>query len=458
MRAPAIDSNKTAIGYGGDGRLMVEEVAADDIVERFGTPSYVVSESQLRHNYRTFYKAFSSHYPRVAVAYGVKAHNGIAVAAVLAQEGCGAECFGLGEMTVSERAGIAPGKIWVNGSDKSEAELAKSIRNGYTINVDNPEELGRLIEFSSAAGRAAKVNLRVKLPLRELDGVTMKDYRYVPPEVRLSDWAREHKFGMSADQALECVKLALDSHSIELKGLHHHLKGQTSNAGYFYQFSRELAAFASELRDKTGWSPSELDLGGGFSYGRSEGYGPEGRDTEVPSLEEYASAMASALLDSCPEFSLELPTMVLEPGRCLVASASILLTTVGTVKRQTDNRTWVHVDSSINHVIRAYTGNWYYHIVSTLERPESRREIADVVGPLCDAADIIGKNRELPLVQRGDVLAVLDVGAYGESAASNFNTQPKPVAVMVRKSDVAVMTERETIEGMLSRQQLPNWL
>jgi diaminopimelate decarboxylase len=453
----AADAGMRTIGYGPDGRLRVEDVAAEELAERFGTPCYVVSEAQLRLNYRRLYTAFASRYPEVRIGYGVKAHNSTAVLMVLAQEGCGAECFGIGEMTVCERAGVTGDRVWVNGSDKRDGELRQSVRSGYTINVDNPEELVRLRAVAERERLVAKINLRVKLPLQGLGDVRMQDYRYVPPEVRLTAWARDHKFGMTGEEALACCRLALESPALDLRGLHHHLKGQTSSAAYFGESTRELIEIAAALRAETGWTPREVDLGGGFSYGRPEGYGPAARDTEVPSLDEYASVVTGALKDACAAAGMPLPDMVLEPGRWLVASASLLLTTVGTVKRQ-GRRAWVHVDSSINHLIRVYTGNWYYHIVPVTEARDGETEVVDVVGPLCDAADVLGRDRRLPPLARGDVLAVLDVGAYAESAASSFNTQPRPLSAMVRGAGAAVMTERESLDGMLSRQRVPDWL
>jgi diaminopimelate decarboxylase len=456
MSTLAADAATRAIGYGPDGSLMVDGVAAAELAERFGTPTYVLSETQLRLNYRSLYDAFASRYPEVHIGYGLKAHNSVAVSKVLAHEGCGAECFGLGEMTVAERAGIPPERVWINGSDKTDRELAVAIARGYTLNVDNPEELMRVRAHAEANRLVAKVNLRVKLALDALRDVRLRDYRYVPPEIGLAAWAQDHKFGMTEAEALTCCRWALDSEAIELRGLHHHLKGQTSIAAYFGAFTRELIALAARLREATGWVPSELDLGGGFSYGRFEGYGPAGRDTEVPSLDDYADELTGVLKQACAEHDMPLPAMVLEPGRLVVASAAILLATVGTVKRQ-GQRVWIHVDASINHVLRAYTGNWYYHIVP-VTRSDGEAVLSDVVGPLCDAADILGRDRRLVPPERGDVLAVLDVGAYAESAASNFNTQPRALSAIVRGTDVAVMTERESIDAMLSRQRVPAWL
>ncbi len=452
------DLAASPIGYDSDGRLCVEGLTAEELVTLYGTPSYVVSEQVLRRNYRSLYDAFASRYPDVCIAYAVKANNNVAVCAVLGDEGAGAECFGLGELTVCERAGIPADRIWLNGSDKTESELLAAMHSQVTINVDNPEELERISALARVHGLVARVNLRVKLPLRELAGVTLSDYRYNPPVVGLPDWAADHKFAMTEEQALECCVAALEDPNIDLIGLHHHLKGQTPEANYFRVAAREAGELAGRLHRATGWTPREVDLGGGLAFGREEGYGPAARDQLVPSFDEYAEAITTGFINACHEAQIDLPRIVLEPGRALVANAAILLTTVGTVKQQPGHQPWVHVDASINHAIRAYTGNWYYHIVPARQGSSTATITADVVGGLCDAADVLGRKRELPAVRRGDIMALLDVGAYAESAASNFNTEPRALAALVRGTESAVITERETVSDVLSRQSVPNWL
>lgn len=438
-----------------DGQLCVEALAAADLAARFGTPLYVVSERQLRLNYRRFSASFARHYPDVLVAYGAKANNGRAVMQVLRQEGAGAECFGQGELQLALSAGIDPRNILLNGSDKQDSELAAALSTGVTVNVDNPEELERIEATAADLGCIARINLRVKVPLQGLASVILEDYRYRPPQVSLSRWALEHKFGMTLDEARTACGRTLGSPRLQLHGLHYHLKGQTPHPEFFGVMARELIDFAGELHRESGWAPAELDLGGGFSYGRAEGYGPAGRDRAVPDLDDYAAAMAGSILAGCERQGLPLPRLVLEPGRLLVASAALLLTRVGTVKRHAGVKTWVHVDASINHAIRTYTGNWYYHIVPSRQDGSAPCETVTVVGPLCDAADILGRDRDLPLLQRGDLLAILDVGAYAESAASNFNTQPKPATVLVNGAAADVITARESVEEVIGRHRVP---
>jgi diaminopimelate decarboxylase len=437
------------------GHLQVEGWDSVDLADRFDTPLYVMSESQIRHNYRTFHQAFAARYPHVITAPGSKANNSLAVRRVLTQEGAGADCFGLGELFISLVEGGNPHKILLNGSDKTVDELRTALQVGVNINVDNLEELENIAELAASTGREARINIRIKPFLHDLEDKIVKDYRYTPPDISIARWAREHKFGMHPEAAFEACRRALQMKNVRLAGIHYHLKGQTPHPEYFAIMVRDVMDFVAQVKEALNWAPEQLDLGGGYSYGRREGYGPAGCDREVPSIDEYAEAMTGALKQAIDRLDLDPPTLILEPGRYIVANAGILLARVGTVKEFPGVRKWVHVDASTNHLMRVRTGNWYYHILVANKASEASEEVVDVVGPLCDAADILGHSRELPRVQRGDLIAVLDTGAYAEVWAGDFNTYPKPATVLVCGEEADVITERETIYDVLSRHRVP---
>jgi len=439
------------------GHLWVEDCDTVELAERFGTPLYVISESQVRGSYRALHGAFASRYPDVVLAYGIKANNNLAVVRILAQEGAGADCFGPGELEVARRAGVAPGKTVLNGSDKWDPELEQAVQLGVTVNVDNLEELERLGDVAERLGRRARINLRLKLPLRALEKHYIQDYRYVPPRISLAAWARGHKFGMELEEAEEAGKRALRDERLQLAGLHYHLKGQTPQVEHFAAMVCELVDAAARLATRLDWVPEQLDLGGGFSYGRAEGYGPGARDREVPTPDHYAEAMIGALREGLEHHGLPEPRLMLEPGRLLVAAAGLLLARVGTVKRSEAGR-WVHVDASTNHLLRVRTGNWYYHMLLANRVANVDEERVDVVGGTCDAADILGRDRRLPRARRGDLLAVLDVGAYAESTTCQFNTQPRPATVLVRGADAELITRRESVQDVIGRYCLPSRL
>jgi diaminopimelate decarboxylase len=441
-----------------NGQLTIEGCNSLDLAREFGTPLFVVSETQVRDNYRSLHRAFSSRYPDVLLAYGIKANNHPAIVTILRQEGAGADCFGPGELEVAQRAGVAPEATILNGSDKGELELTLAIERGVNVNVDNLEELDRLIEIADGLGRRARTMLRLKLRLEALEDVYLDDYRYNPPRISLAKWAQGHKFGMTFAEACEAGRRALGNGSIDLVGLHYHLKGQTSDAAYFGTMTTEFLASVAELRQILNWTPSQIDLGGGFSYGREDGYGPGGRDRHVPSADAYAESIVGALCDGLARHELPRPKLMLEPGRVLVANAGVLLTRVGTVKRAEGQDRWVHVDASTNHLPRIRTGNWHYHVVAASKLGQAATEPVDLVGGTCDAADIVAQQRALPRLERGDLLAILDVGAYAESTACQFNTYARPATVLVRGSDAELIARRETTDDVLGRFALAGWL
>jgi diaminopimelate decarboxylase len=439
-----------------NGHLEVEDCDCVELARRDGTPLYVMSESQLRYNYQAFYNAFAKRYPKIWVACGVKANNNIAVRKVLAQEGAGADCFGLGEMYVALAAGTSPEKIFLNGSNKSYEELEAAIRAGVTINVDNPEELEMVKSMAARVDRTARVLLRIKPPLLPLEEQYMTDYRYLPPQISIGKWAREHKFGMDLETSATAARRALGMKHVRLVGLHYHLKGQTTHTDLYQAMTAEVMDFVGRLRQELEWEPEELDLGGGFGVGRLEGFGPGGQDKHAPPIDEFAEVIVRTVRQKLTEYSLSSePTLTFEPGRWPVNNAGLLLGTVGVVKEWPGVKKWAHVDASTNHIMRVQTANYYYHIVVANKADQEPTEVVDVVGPLCNAADILGADRKLPPLERGDIIAVLDTGGYAESASCTFNTYPRPATVLVSGDRSDIIAERETILDIITRQAIP---
>jgi len=439
-----------------NGHLEVEDCDCVELARRYGTPLYVISESQLRYNYQGFYGAFAKRYPRILVACGVKANNNIAVRKVLAQEGSGADCFGLGEMYIALVAGTPPERVFLNGSNKSDEELEAAIRAGVTINVDNPEELEMVNCMAARADRTARVLLRIKLSLLPLEEQYVTDYRYRPPQISIGKWAREHKFGMDLKTSAMAARRALDMKHVRLAGLHYHLKSQTTCTDLYQAMTAEVMDFVGCLKQELKWEPEELDLGGGFGFGRLEGFGPGGQDKYMPPIDEFAEVIVRTVRQKLTEYSLSCePRLIFEPGRWPVNNAGLLLSTVGVVKEWLGAKKWVHVDASTNHIMRVQTANYYYHIVVVNKADQEMTEVVDVVGPLCSAADILGANRKLPKLERGDIIAVLDTGGYAESVSCTYNTQPRPATVLVCGDRSDIIAGRETILDIIDRQTIP---
>jgi diaminopimelate decarboxylase len=259
-------------------------------------------------------------------------------------------------------------------------------------------------------------------------------------------------------QTVEMVKrVRQDMPALRLKEISYHL-GRASNVpDDFAHMARELIGWCARLRDETGWTPPHVDIGGGWAWGRPEGTGPGGADgAATPSYEDFAAAACGAITDECKKHRLAPPGLRIEPGRAISASIGITLGRVGAVKEwPAFGKTWVNVDCSTNHLIRIPRAIWYHHrgAPNTAAEPATKGATT-VVGPLC-SLDHLGDDRSLPPLQRGDLIAILDTGSYGESTAANYNAEPRPATVMVWGEDADVTTVRESRANVIGRYQVP---
>lgn len=431
------------------GHLQVEKVDVTYLAEAWGTPLYVTSENQIRHNFRRFHKAFADRYPDVTVLFANKANSNIAVRRILTQEGAGGDCFGLGELTLSLMAGVPPEKLAMNGSNKSVAELNAAIDNGVVINLDHPDELDTVIRLAESGGRIARVNIRV-LP-----------FSYADPDRLTAEQAaiardRSHdKWGVDKPTAREVAKTALDSAHIHLEGLHCHISRLRPTAEGFELAAGLMVDAIADLNRELGWQPEVLDIGGGYAHGRDPESGLPPGDHVVSTPEEYAEAIITPLRNKLADHGLNEPHLHLEPGRHLVSNATILLGRVGIIKSlPTADVTWVNLDASTNHCLRTLIAGYRYHVVNASRANDEDQMVAEIIGPNC-TKDLIGASRALPHTETGDLLAVLDVGGYAEMTANQFNSIPRPATVLVNGSDVDLIRRRETFQDLMLTQQMP---
>ena len=432
-----------------DGRLRIEQVDAEDLATSFGTPTYVTSEQQIRRNYRRFRDAFATLYPNVVVLYATKANNDLAVRRILTSEGAGGDCFGLGELTISLLAGTPPDRLVLNGSNKGIAELEAAIDLGVTVNVDDPSELGLVKELARQHGKQARVRLRV-LPFSYADPASLPDDLATIARDRSHD-----KWGMDRATVAAVLPEALRAQELDLAGLHFHVSRLRPTTEHFALAVDLIVGAIAELRDAHGWEPRELDIGGGFAHERDPESGRPAGDHHVASAEDYAAAIVGQLRAGLARFRLREPQLILEPGRHLVSNATVLLTRVGIIKRlPSSDLTWVNVDASTSHAIRTELQGYRYEIVHATRVGEPVSLTANITGPTC-TLDLLGEHRALPETAPGDLLAILDVGAYAEVFATQFNAIPRPAAVLVDGRRADVIRRRETIEDLLALQSVP---
>jgi diaminopimelate decarboxylase len=439
-------------GVGPNGNLWVDGCDVAELAAQFGTPLYIVSENQLRFTYRAFRDAFRAHYPDVEILFANKSNNGLAIRHIMNQEGAGGDCFGAQEMYLALLAGTDPRTLVLNGSNKQDVELEMAIVNGVCINIDAMDELDRIAAIATRLGRAVDLGIRLKLdlePLRDRHGVAMHG------PGTLKHQSDSTKWGMTREQTAAIVTRALAMPNMRLKETHFHLSRMSNDPADFAVMAREMISWSGYLRDATGWTPPCIDIGGGWTFGKWYGTGPNSQldDARAPTPDDYARLCAAAIREEAERLALPLPKLRLEPGRALSGPAGIAVGRVGAIKEGAAKK-WVNLDISTNHLSWAAILDWYYHAVPVVNAAAEPTEVVDLVGSLCNS-DELGPHRKMPPLARGDLVAFLDAGGYTESSAARYNAQLLPATILVTGASAAVITEREQLKDVAGRFCVP---
>jgi diaminopimelate decarboxylase len=403
-----------------EGALFCDGVPLADLAELHGTPLYVYSAGTLAGRYRAIDDAFGS-YPH-AIHYALKANSTLAIVRLLRSLGASADANSAGEIDVALRAGFIPPQIVFTGVGKTDAELAQAIDLGVkTINAESAGELERIDCLARARRIRARVALRVNPNI---------DARSHP---HISTGLVTNKFGIAIDAVRELCRTARTRAGLEIVGLHVHVGSQIVHLDPLRRAAQTLVTLSRELRDD-GVMIDHLDLGGGL------GISYDGQP--VPEVMDYAAAVLPVIRDSGL-------AIILEPGRAIVGPAGALVARVVDVKAQAGGKQFVILDAGMTELIRPMLYGAFHRIepVHALSRPET---LCDVVGPLCESSDTLGADRRLPEPKAGDLMAILDAGAYASVMASNYNRRPLPAEVMVENGHASVIRRRQTIDDLLA--------
>lgn len=400
------------------GTLYCEDVPLAELVESYGTPLYVYSHATLERHFRVFDGAFDG-LPHLT-CYAVKANSNLALLSLIAGWGGGMDVVSGGELYRALAAGVDPQKIVYAGVGKTETEIEEALRGGILMfNIESAEEMERIDSVAGRLGQKAPVALRVN------PAIDPGTHKYVATGLR------ESKFGIESERVLQSYRSAMQLPNLEVKGIHTHIGSQITQTGPFREAVEKLADLVAQVR-AIGAELQLVDIGGGL--------GITYHDEEPPEPEAFASELLPVLgeLDA---------TIVTEPGRVLMGNAGSLLTRV-LYRKESGGKKFVIVDAGMNDLMRpSLYGS--HHGIRPLTEAREPGERADVVGPICESGDFLAKDRVLPPVQAGDVLAVGSAGAYGFSMASNYNSRPRPAEVLVRGSSHSLIRERETYADLL---------
>jgi diaminopimelate decarboxylase len=405
-----------------DGRLHAEDVELTRVAEAYGTPCYVYSRATLERHFRAFDAAFAGQ--EHLICYAVKANSNLAVLNALAQLGAGFDIVSGGELERVLAAGGDPARVVFSGVGKRVDEMRRALEVGiHCFNVESEPELERLDRVARELGVRAPVSLRVN------PDVDAKTHPYI------STGLKENKFGIDIVRAPEVYARAAEMPNLEILGVDCHIGSQITQVAPFVDALERVLALVDTLCQR-GIALRHLDLGGGL--------GISYRDETPPLPGDYAAP----LLDRLAGRDL---TVIIEPGRAIVGNAGVLLTRVEYLKH-TDHKDFAVVDAAMNDLMRPTLYGAWMDIVPVVQRSGEARRY-DLVGPVCETGDFLGKERSLVLAQ-GDLLAVRSAGAYGFSMSSNYNTRPRAAEVMVDGPRMHLVRERERIADLFAGEHL----
>ncbi len=413
-----------------DGELYAEEVAISRIAREVGTPFYCYSTGTLTRHYTVFANALKAAGLDATICFACKANPNIAVIRTFAELGAGADVVSEGELRQALAGGVPADRIVFSGVGKTRRELEFAVAKGiFQINVESEPELRLLSEIASAHGIRMPISIRVN---PDVDAGT---------HAKITTGKKENKFGIEWTRAREVYGLAKSLPGIDVVGIACHIGSQLTELDPFREAFLRVRELVAVLR-ADGIDIRRLDMGGGLGV-------PYDNETP-PSPVAYAELMASILGDlGC--------SIVVEPGRLLVGNAGILVSRVIHVK-EGETRTFLIVDAAMNDLMRPALYD-AYHAIFPVHQPRPGEELVevDVVGPICESGDTFAKQRRLPPMKAGDLLAFGTAGAYGAAMSSTYNSRPLIPEILVKDDAYAVVRARPSYEDMLALESLPNW-
>ncbi len=414
-----------------DNHLYIGDVDANDLAEKYKTPLYVIDEQRVRDNYKKLYTAFSSKYPDLHMCYAAKANTSLAVMKILESEGSFIDAVSTGEIYTALLAGFSPDRIVFTGNNVTTEELEYAHKTGVTLNLDSTSALERLSTIEGTKGK--RISIRVN-PMVEAGH-----------HEHCITGGPKSKFGIKEEEAVDVYQQAIDL-GFKPIGMHSHIGSEILESEPFMLAVETMMDIAGRVHEEVGVNFKFLDFGGGFGIP----YEPEEDELD---LETFTTDIINLYESKLDEYNMGSPSMYIEPGRFLVGNAEVLLTRVNTIKES--YRKFAGVDCGFNTLLRPTMYGSYHHIVVANNMNAEASEKIDVAGNVCESGDLFARDRLLPELKEGDLLAILNAGAYAYTMASQYNSRPRPAEVMVNKSEVDVIRRRESYSDLLNGQNVP---
>jgi len=414
-----------------DGHLHIGDVDCVELAERFGTPLYVSNEQRIRQNIRAIQRAF----PEADLLYAVKANGNLAILRIVAQEGMGADVFSAGELYLALLARIPREKILFNGNSKSDHDLLAAVESGVMVSVDSEMEAERLSQIAHEHGSEVRIAFRVNPDISPMT------------HPKIATGLRSSKFGIPHEHVRRAYELAQSLPGIVPVGIHCHIGSQILSTEPFAEAVRRMMTLVEQVGE-LGIELEFVDIGSGLGI-------PYDKRAPAPSPSDLAGAVLPIFREECERLGIS-PTLCLEPGRYVVADSTVLLVRVNNIKHA--HASFVAVDAGFNLLVRPAMYDAYHHVVVANKADAPAAQKYTIVGPICESGDILAKDRWLPAIERGDVLAVLDAGAYGFSMSSQYNGRPRCAEVLVSNGRAELIRRAEGVDDLLANQLLPERL
>jgi len=421
-----------------NGKLSIAQCSIHNLIERYGSPLYILDEISLRSSCKAYKKALDKYYPGKSLPiYASKANSSLFMSNLIHSEGLGLDAVSEGELITALNGGVDYKKIVFHGNNKSNREIEFAIKNKIKIVVDNSFDLDRLIAFSESSNSIQEIMIRFT------PGIECHTHEYI------KTGSVDSKFGFGIENLEFVFNQIKKSKNLKLVGLHAHIGSQIFELDPHKDLAEIMVKKAIEAQ-KFGHQITELNLGGGLGVK----YTPH---DDPPTIEEWVKTISKAVLDACEKYSFELPTLMCEPGRSIVATSGVTIYKLGAFKQIPGLKTYISVDGGMSDNPRpiTYQSNYSACLVSdpmNLNSPECYT----IAGKHCESGDVLFKNLYLGNCKTGDLLCVFGTGAYNISMSSNYNRIPRPAAILVNDGNAELIQKRETPKDLLKFDVLPD--
>ena len=420
------------------GVLYIGDVNTIDLVSQYGTPLYIYNEQVIRDRYNKLKNAINSEYENNEIHFAVKANSNMAICRILKSEGASFDCTSSGEIRICLKAGISPEKIMFTGNMFTDEDFKFAVKHDILVNLDSISQLDRLVKILDDMGKEKKI---ISFRINPEFGAGHHPHTITA--------GKQIKFGILDNQVIEAYKKAKKLGFMEF-GIHIHIGSGIINPLDYEKATEKYFAIITNIAEKLDIKFEFIDFGGGLGI-------PYNPKDEPLDLEVYNNIVVKKFKELIERGKLGSPQFKLEPGRYLIAEASIILAQINTIKYN-GYKWFAGLNAGFNTLIRPILYDSYHHIIKCDNRNENEILIYDIVGPICESGDVLGKNRELPKLIEKEYLAILDTGAYGFVMSSNYNSRTRAAEILINKGFSHIIREEENFNDLIAHQVIPDHL